>query len=110
MSIYLDLATQRIMDRKTTVGDYRNDTVRLRDDFGHDLGTVTLGQARTIARELLAELVEVDPDSTPPTYIASRAVERALLPENVRMQPHSQRRPAWAKSRKDPQFPPSPNQ
>lgn len=97
------------MDRKSTVGDYRNDAVRLLDDFGHELGTVTLEQARTIAQELLAELVEHDPDSTPPTYIASRAVERALLPENVRMQPHSQRRPPWARSRKHPQSPPSRN-
>jgi hypothetical protein len=93
------------MDQKAAVGEYRNDEVRLLDDYGHELGTVTLEQAHTIARELLADLVEVDPDAKPPTYIATRALERATLPENVRIQPHSQRYPSWLRTRNHP--PPS---
>jgi hypothetical protein len=93
------------MDQKAAVGEYPDDDVRLVDDFGHALGMVTVEQARTIARELLADLIEIDPDSTPPTYIATRALERALLPENVRLQPHSQRHPPWLRSRNHPPSP-----
>jgi hypothetical protein len=54
------------------------------DDHRHDLGTVTWQQAQAHALELRADLVELDADTTPPTYIATRLGERMKSPGQER--------------------------
>ena len=74
---------------KRTTHEHEPEVVQLVDDHGHHLGNVTWSQAQAHSLELLADLVELDADTIPPTYIATRLGERMKRPgrENPSLRP-----------------------
>ena len=66
--------------KKRTTYEHEPEVVQLVDDHGHALGNVTWSQAQALAHELRANLVELDADTIPPTFIATRLGERMKRP------------------------------
>jgi hypothetical protein len=97
MNRYIFLVAQRgggAPTKKRTTYENEPEAVRLVDDHGPDLGRVTWNQAQAHALELRADLVELDADTIPPTYIATRLGERMKWAgrEKPVLQPRPRRR------------------